>query len=97
MLTDRSNDTETWKAVKVFWDGSSKNNGTSGCGVVIIGADRDKWVTVSKVAVFVSVGTAMAVEVMGVCVLTETLDLVFANSLSVQNINRCIGALLGNQ
>ena len=42
-----SNNTETWKAVKGFWDGSSKNNGRSGCGVVIEGVDKDKWVTIS--------------------------------------------------
>ena len=35
---------------------------------MIKGADRDEWVTISKVAVLLSVGTAMAAEVMGVCV-----------------------------
>ena len=47
MIVDRSNNIETWKTVKGFLDGSSKNNGGSGCGVVIKGADadRDKWVT----------------------------------------------------
>ena len=36
----------------------------------------------------------MEAEVMGVCVLTEILDLVFNKSLSVQNIIQCIDTLL---
>ena len=34
IVVDSSSSTGTWKAVKGFWDGSSKNNGRSGCGVV---------------------------------------------------------------
>ena len=51
------------KAVKRFWDGSSKNNGRSDCGIVIEGVDKDTWVTLSKVAVPMGVGTAMAAKV----------------------------------
>ena len=76
--------------MKGFWDGSSKDNGKSGCGVVIKGADRDKWVTISKVAVPLRVGTAMAAEVLGVCVLKEIFDLVFHKCLNIQNMNRYI-------
>ena len=72
------------------WDGSSKDSGKSACGVVIKGVDRDNWVTISRIAVPLSAGTAMAAEGMGVCVLTEILDLVFNKCLIVQNINRCI-------
>ena len=67
---------------KSLWDGSSKNNGRSGCGVVIKGGDRDKWITISKVAVPMGVGTALAAEVMGVCVCScGNIDLVFHKSL----------------
>ena len=62
--------------MKGFWDGSSKDNGKSGCGVVIKGVHRDR-LTISRIALLLKVGTAMAAEVMGVCVLTEILDLVF--------------------
>ena len=41
----------------------------SSCGVVIIGTDRNKWITISKIAVFVGICTAMIAEVVGVCVL----------------------------
>ena len=64
-------------AVKGFWDGSCKDNWKSGCGVVIKGVDRERWVMISIIAVLLKVGTAMTAEMMGVCVLTGILDLVF--------------------
>ena len=67
--------------MKGFWVGSAKDSGTSGCVVVIRGVDRDRWVTISKIAVPLGTGTAMAAEVMGVCVLTETLGLGFQQML----------------
>ena len=67
MIVDGSGNTDTRKAVKGFWNGSSKDNGKSGCGVVFKRVDRDKWVTMSRIAA----------EVTDVCVLTETLDLGF--------------------
>ena len=48
IIVDKSNITETWKAVKVFWDGSAKDNDKSGCGVLIKVVDRDRWVTIKK-------------------------------------------------
>ena len=94
---DSSMTTATWKAVKGFWDGSAKDYGKIRCGVVIKGVDRDRWVTISGIAVPLKVGTAVAAEVMGVCVLTEILDLVFNKCLCVQNINRCIEQILDKQ
>ena len=69
---------------------AARTSGKSGCGVVIKGVDRERWVTISRIAVPLKVGTAMAAEMIGVCVLTGTLDLVFHKCLSVQNTNRCI-------
>ena len=63
ILVDWCSNSETWKAVKGFWDGSSKDNGKSGCGVVIKGFDRDRWVTIGKIALPLKVSTAMAAEV----------------------------------
>ena len=51
--------------LKGFWDGSSKINGRSCCGVVIKGVDRNKWITISKIAVPLGISTAMAAEVVG--------------------------------
>ena len=62
---------------------SFKNNGRSGCGIVIKGVDREKWVTISQIAVPLKVGAAMA-EIAGVCVLTSILDLILCKCLSVQ-------------
>ena len=84
----------TWKAMRGFWDGSFKVDGRSGCGIVIQGVDREKWVTISKIAVPLNVGAAMAPEVIGVCVLTSALDLILCKSLSVQNINQRINRIL---
>ena len=66
MIVDRYNNTETWKAVKGFCDGSATDNGKSGCGVVIKGVDKDKWETISRRAVPLKVGAAMEAEVTGV-------------------------------
>ena len=40
-----------WKAIRRWWDGSTKSDGRSGCGVVKKGVDRGRWVTVSEIAV----------------------------------------------
>ena len=50
--------------------GSKKTGGRSGCGVVIKGVDRDKWITISEMAVPLKACTAMAAEVMGASVPT---------------------------
>ena len=83
----------TWKAIRGFWDGSFKDDDRSGCGIVIKRVNRQKWV-ISKIAVSLKVGAAMAAEVLGMCVLTSVLDLIFCKSLSVQNINQRINRIL---
>ena len=90
VVIDKKSNAHTWKAVKGFWDGSCRENGESGCGVLIKVVDRERWVTISKMAVPLKVGTAMAAEIMGVCVLMGILVLIFHTCLCVQNINRCI-------
>ena len=60
-----------WKATRDFWDGRFKDDGRSGCGIVIKRVDREKWVTISKIACPLKVGAATAAEVIGVCVLTS--------------------------
>ena len=61
--------------MKGYWVGF-KGNGRSGCGVVIKGVDSERWVTIKKIAGPLKVGTAMAGEVGGVCVLTGIFDLI---------------------
>ena len=34
IVIDRGSDSETWKALKGFWDGGAKDDGKSGCGIV---------------------------------------------------------------
>ena len=77
--------------MKGFLDGSSKNNCESCCGEVLGGVDREHWVMISKVAVPLGVGTAMAAVI---SVLMEISDLVLHKSLDVQCINQCTGTLL---
>ena len=67
---------------------SFRDNGKSGCGVVIKGDDRERWVVIGKIAVHPKVGTAMAAEVAGVCVLTGILDLIFCECLCAQSVNQ---------
>ena len=70
VVIDRKSNADTWKEVKGFWDGSCKENGKSGCGVKIREFAKEEWVTISKIEVPLKVGAAMAVEMMGVRVLT---------------------------
>ena len=42
--------------------------------------DRDKWITISKIAVLLKVCTAMAAEVVGAGVLTGISDLVLGKT-----------------
>ena len=62
-VVDRYSNSESWKAVKSFWDASAKDNGKSGCGVVIKGVDRDRWVTISKIAVLLKADTSMSLVI----------------------------------
>ena len=50
-MIDKGSNSEKWKAAKGFWDGSGKDNGKGGCGVVVKGVDRETLVTFSKSAV----------------------------------------------
>ena len=90
VVIDWKSNAARWKAVKGFGDGSCKDNGESGCGVVIKGVDRERWVTISRIAVPLKVGTAIAAETMGVCMPTGILDLVFHKCLCGQITDMCI-------
>ena len=94
IVLDRCDNSGTWKVVRDYWDGSFKDNGKSGCRVVIKGFDRERWVTNSKIVVPLKVGTAVAAEVAGVCVLTGILDLIFCKCLCAQSVNECINRIL---
>ena len=71
----KSNTTEKLEGSAVSGDGSKKTDGRSGCGVVIKGVDRDKWITISTIALLVRKKTATAAEVVVVCVLMGNLGL----------------------
>ena len=86
--------TQNWKAVRGFWDGSTKTDGRSGRGVVIKGVDWDKWITISKIAVPLKACTATAPEAVGVSVLTGILDLALGRNLSVEAIKQGIDAVI---
>ena len=50
--------------------------------------------TISKIAVPLKVGAAMAADVIGVCVPPSVLDLILCKSLSVQNINQRVNLIV---
>ena len=64
---------------------------------MIKGVDRERWVTISRIAVPLKIGTAMAAEMTCVFVLTGILDLVFHKCLCVQNIIRCVDTIMNKQ
>ena len=73
---------------------ASKTMAEGGCGVVIKGVHRERWVTISKIAIPLKVGAAMAAEIAGACVLTGIIDRIFCKCLSVKNVNLCINRKL---
>ena len=68
------------KRCEDFWGGSNKRDGTSGCGIDIKGADRDKWITISKIAVPLGMRSALSAEVAGTCILADVLGLIFTTA-----------------
>ena len=76
---EKGDSTENSKTVRGFWDGSTMTDVRSGCGVVIKGVDKDKWITLSGMSVPFRTCTAMAAEVAGASVLIGILDLVLEN------------------
>ena len=75
VTVEKEENTENWKAVRGFLEGSQKKDGRSGCGVLIKGVDSDKWITTSNFAVLLRTCAAMAAENVGAGVLTDVLDL----------------------
>ena len=71
MSIDRCSNSESWKAVKGWWDGISKDSSKKRMPRRDNRVDRDRWVTIR--AIPLKGGTAMAADVAGVCVLTEIL------------------------
>ena len=59
---------------------------------MIKGVDRDKCITISKIAVSLGICTAMTAEVVGVCVRTGILHLVLKKNLSMTNFDQCTDA-----
>ena len=51
-------------------------------------------ITISEIVVPLRVCIAMAAEVVGVCVLTVTMDLVLRRNLSMEAINQCINDVI---
>ena len=84
IVFDRRDNSGTWKAVNGYWDGSFKDNGKRGSGVVIKVVHRETCVTISKIADRLKVGTALAAEVAGVCVFASILYLIFCRCLFVK-------------
>ena len=62
---------KNWKAVRGFWEGRTKSYGESRCGNVIKGVDRDKRITISKVAVPLEACADRSAEATVVSILAE--------------------------
>ena len=57
-----------WKAVRGFWDESTKPDFKSGCGIVM---------TIGKIAVLLKTCTALSAEITEVSILADVLDVIF--------------------
>ena len=69
----------------------------SGCGAVSKGCAREERVTTTENAVPSKIRTAKTAEMMGVCVLTGILDLMFNKCPCVLKIDKCIDKVLAKQ
>ena len=81
-------------------DGCKKKKKTelqSGCGIVIKGADGDRWITVSKILVPLGVCSALSAEVSEACILANVLDLIFRRNFCIENIDLCIDDIIRRQ
>ena len=46
ITVEKRDSTENWMAVRRIWDVSNKTDERSGCGVVVGGLGRNKWITI---------------------------------------------------
>ena len=83
ITVEESGNHERWKAVREFWDGSNKKDGTCGCGIVIKGVERKKWITIRKIAVPLEVCSGLSA---GACIMTGILNLVLKKKNCVLKI-----------
>ena len=65
-----------------FWDGSKIMDGSSGCGIVIKGVDKERK-SISKIAALLEV-CALSAEVTGACMLTNILNVAFHKNVSLK-------------
>ena len=98
IVLDRRDNSESWKSVKGFLGMAAPKT------IVKVdapwgskGSTGDRWVTISRIAVLLNVGTAMAAEVAGVCVLTGVFGLSFQQKLMCSEFNQCIERILNKQ
>ena len=94
IVLDKRTNSETWKAVKGFLGRQFQRQWQwwMWCGDQRV--DREKRGTISKIAIPLNVGTAMAAEIAGVCVVRGFFDLIFCECLCVKNVNLCINSIL---
>ena len=65
--------------------------------MVLKGVDKEKWVTISNIALPLTDCTAMAAEMTGVCLLMYVLNLILNKNQNFGSINRCADALIGKR
>ena len=86
--------TEDWKAVRGYWMVAKRDEGWSGCGVVIKAVETTNWISISKIAAPLKVCTAMAAEIAGAGMLTGVVFSLEKKEFNLQNINSCIDEIL---
>ena len=59
---------ETRKTLRSYWDGSTEEDGCSGCGIVIKAVNMENWITISSAAVPLETSTARTTGIAGACV-----------------------------
>ena len=91
-IVEKGGNVERWKEVKGFWARSNTNDGASGCGTVNKGVDRGTWIAISKVALPLETCSAMSAEVVGACILTDILNLLFPKQSVIEKMTGALTA-----
>ena len=73
---------------------AKRNNGCSGCGIVVTAVDMESWITISEIAAPLKASTAMATEVAGVRNLIEVRDLRVEKEMNMQTVTDCIDRIV---
>ena len=77
--------------------GRYQKNCKNGCENVIHGADRDRWIAVSKIVAPLDASSALSARIAKVSILADVLDSIFRSKFCIENIDLFIDETIKRQ